>query len=434
MRLRSGAATSVIAVGVLGVLGLCASQGAAWAQAPAGSESAPSAPSGGGGDPAAQQEWQAVVDLFTKTGDDLNGADRSLASFIAASKLTPSGKSGTSALVTRIDAARTNLLSSLDAAKLLAARPQTTAADAARFRTANLAALTEATAATQAATAALQNPAYVDHSEQDRAAAAQKAAEAAAARQAAAQAALAAQQAAEQQRKDAEAQRKAADAQAHAAADAKVRADVDAKSGVVAQALKDQADMAKQISIALDALLIKNNLTSDARNAGIRLQRRVDANGAGRLVAQGKLSSLGDKPATQAASTLAAVTGDVNQLGRDLTAIQAEEKALVGSPKTFIGGMVPAISVVPPTSDASGAPPPRRLEDIVPVCDFTFEPADGKPMQVGIDGGPLRPLPTHARLASGRHTLSVHRNADAAERRELLLCGYVSTVPIEPIK
>ena len=75
-----------------------------------------------------------------------------------------------------------------------------------------------------------------------------------------------------------------------------------------------------------------------------------------------------------------------------------------------------------------------RLQDIVPVCDFTFEPADGKPMQLAIDGGPLRPLPTHARLASGRHTLSVRRNADAAERRELLLCGYVSTVPIEPIK
>jgi hypothetical protein len=426
MSVRSGAAVCLIIMGIAGASGV------SWAQAPGGA----AAPAPTGGDPAAQAEWQSVIDLFSKANDDLNGSDRNLAAFIAASKLTPGGKAATSALVTRIDAARTNVLSSIDAAKLLAARPQATAADAARFRAANLPALTEATATTQAATAAVQNPAYVDHSDQDRAAAAQKAADAAAAKQAAAQAALAAQQAADQQRKDAEAARKAADAQAHSAAEAKAHADIDAKSGVVLQALKDQAEIAKQVSVALDALLIKNNLTSEARNAGIRLQRRVDANGAGRLVAQGKMSSLGDKPAAQAGAILAAVTADVNALGRDIVAVQAEEKALINSPKTFIGGIVPAISASAPTADPtpSATPAAPRLQDIVPVCDFTFEPADGKPMQIAIDGGPLRPLPTHARLASGRHTLSVRRNADAAERRELLLCGYVSTVPIEPIK
>lgn len=424
MSVRNGAAVCLVILGSVG-LGVVGASGPAWAQAPATA------------DPAAQAEWQSVIDLFSKANDDLNGSDRNLAAFIAASKLTPSGKSATSGLVARIDAARTNVLSSIDAAKLLAARPQATAADAARFRAANLPALTEATATTQAATAAVQNQAYVDHSDQDRAAAAQKAADAAAARQAAAQAALATQQAADQQRKDADAARKAADAQAHSAAEAKAHADLDTKSGIVLQALKDQTEIAKQVSVALDALLIKNNLTSEARNAGIKLQRRVDANGAGRLVAQGKVSSLGDKPAAQAAGILSATTADVNQLGRDIVAIQAEEKALISSPKTFIGGIVPAISASAGASDptpSAGSAAPPRLQDIVPVCDFTFEPADGKPMQLGIDGGPLRPLPTHARLASGRHTLSLRRNADAAERRELLLCGYVSTVPIEPIK
>lgn len=430
MSVRSRAAVCLV------ILGVVNGRGIAWAQSPGASASPP--PAGGqapaGGDPAAQAEWQSVVDLFSKANDDLNASDRNLAAFIAANKLTPGGKSATSALVTRIDAARTNVLSSIDAAKLLAARPQSTAADAARFRAANLPALTEATATTQAATAAVQNNAYVDHHNQDRAAAAQKAADAAAARQAAAQAAVAAQQAADQQRKDADAARKAADAQARSAAEAKAHADLDTKAGVVAQAMKDQTEIAKQVSVALDALLIKNNLTSEARNAGIKLQRRVDANGAARMVAQGKLSSLGDKPAAQAAGILAAVTADVNQMGRDIVAVQAEEKALVSSPKTFISGIVPAISASAPSTDSAPSTAAPRLQDIVPVCDFTFEPADGKPMQIAIDGGPLRPLPTHARLASGRHTLSVRRNADAAERRELLLCGYVSTVPIEPIK
>ncbi len=430
MSVRNGAAVCLVIWGSVG-LGVVGASGVAWAQAP-GTSPAPT-----GGDPAAQAEWQSVIDLFSKANDDLNGSDRNLAAFIAANKLTPGGKSATTGLVARIDAARTNVLSSIDAAKLLAARPQATAADAARFRAATLPALTDATATTPVATAALQNQAYVDHSDQDRAAAAQKAADAAAARQTAAQAALATQQAADQQRKDADTARKAADAQARSAAEAKAHADIDARSGVVLQALKDQTEIAKQVSVALDALLIKNNLTSEARNAGIKLQRRVDANGAGRMVAQGKVSSLGDKPAAQGASILSATTADANQLGRDIVAIQAEEKALISSPKTFIGGIVPAISASAGTADptpSGGSAPSPRLQDIVPVCDFTFEPADGKPMQLGIDGGPLRPLPTHARLASGRHTLSLRRNADVAERRELLLCGYVSTVPIEPIK
>jgi hypothetical protein len=422
MRVRAGAIVCLV------VMGMAGASGRASAQAAAGSSAAT------GGDPAAQTEWQSVIDLFSKASDDLNAADRGLAGFVAGNKLTPGGAAATKALAARNDAARTNLQSSLDAAKLLAGRPTTTAADAARFRSANLAAITEAAASGQASNAAVQNSAFVDHSDADRAAAAQKAADAATARAAAAQAAIATAQAAAQQRKDAQAQAAATQAQAQSAADAKIRADVDAKTGVVVQALKDQGDICKQAGVTLDALLIKNNLTSDARNAGIRLQRRIDASGASRLVAGGKLSSLGDKPAAQAASTLAGVTADVNVLGREVTAIQAETKALASSPRTFIGGIVPAISAAAP---ADSTPPPAaaspRTQDIVPVCDFTFEPADGKPMQMGIDGGPLRPLPTHARLASGRHALSVHRGADAADRHELLLCGYVSTVPIEPI-
>lgn len=378
-----------------------------------------------------------MLALLSKGGDDLNAADRALASFIASNKLTPVGKGSTAALVARLDAARTNLQSSIDAAKLLAARQQSTAADAARFRAANLTSLTEATAATQAATAALAQPSYVDHSEEDRAAAARRAADAAATRQAAAEAAAASRQAATQAaaaaQQTADQQRKSDEERRRASADAKLRDDVDNRSGVVFQALKDQSDLAKQISAVIDALLIKNNLTSEARNTGMRMQRRTDANRQGRITAQMRMSALKDKSAAQAASALPAITADVNQLGRELSALQDEEKALISSPKTFIGGIVSPISAAPQPAD-SPAPAARRIEDIVPVCDFTFEPADGKPMQLGIDGGPLRPLPTHARLASGRHTLNVRRNADAAERHELLLCGYVSTVPIEPLR
>ncbi len=424
MRVRSGAAVCLV------TMMMVVWPGSVSAQAPSGS----SAP--GPSDPAAAQEWQSVIDLLSKANDDLNASDRGLATFITGNKLTPSGKAATSGLVTRIDAARTNLLSSLDAAKLLAGRPQSTAADAARFRTANLPALTEASAATQAANAATQNTAYVDHSEQDRAAAAQRAADAAAARQAAADAAAAAAAAADQQRKDAAAAAKAADDQRKAAADAKVRADVDQKSGIVFQALKDQGDVGKQVQAGLDALMMRNNLTSEARNSAIRLQKRLDANGAARLVAQNKLSNLGNVSATQAATLLASVTGDVNALGREVGSIQADQKALVGSRRTYIGGLVPPGSSIPTSADnsAASAPAPRSASEVVPICDFTFEPADGKPMQVAIDGGPLRPLPTHARLASGRHTLSLRRGPDSAERHELLLCGYVSTVPLEPIK
>jgi hypothetical protein len=424
MRVRAGAIVCLVVMSVAGA------SGRASAQAPAGSSAAT------GGDPAAQTEWQSVIDLFSKASDDLNAADRGLAGFVAANKLTPGGAAATKSLAARNDAARTNLASSLDAAKLLAGRPTTTAADAARFRSANLAAVTEANASTQASNAATQNAAFVDHSDADRAAAAQRAADAAAARAAAAQAASDAQQAAAQARKDAQAQAQQAQAQAQSAADAKIRADVDAKTGVVVQAIKDQGDICKQASATLDALLIKNNLTSDARNTGIRLQRRIDASGANRLVVAGKISSLGDKPAAQAATMLAGATADVNVLGREVTAIQAETRALAASPRTFIGGIVPSINASGATDSSSPTPAPAgspRTSDIVPVCDFTFEPADGKPMQIAIDGGPVRPLPTHARLASGRHLLSIHRGADAADRRELLLCGYVSTVPIEPI-
>jgi hypothetical protein len=413
-----GLAVSVV-VSAAGVGG----NGVAWGQAPPAGTDSPGA--GGGGDPAAQKEWQSVVAMLTQAMSDLNDADRALASFVANSKLTPRGKAATTAQIAKDDAARNNLQSTIDAANLLAARPQSTAADAARFRTANLAAVTDAGNATQAAKADVQEPTYVDHTEADRAAAAQKAADAAAARQAAAAAA-------DQARKDAEAQRKAdADSKA-AAADAKTRADVDSKSAIVAQALKDQGDKAKPMVVSLDSLLMKNNLTSEARNVGIRLQRRMDVNAQGRVAAQTRLDALKNKPAAQATTLIAGLTADVNALGKDLNAVNDEEKNLLSSPKTFIGGIVPSPGSAS-TSDA--APTPAHPGgDIVPICDFTFEPADGKPMMLGVDGGPVRPLPTHARLASGRHTLVVRRDPDSAERHELLLCGYVSTVPIEPLK
>src|ERR1700722_3840820 len=103
MSVRNGAAVCLVILGSVG-LGVVGASGPAWAQTPAAA------------DPAAQAEWQSVIDLFSKANDDLNGSDRNLAAFIAANKLTPGGKAATSSLVTRIDAARTNVLSSIDAA------------------------------------------------------------------------------------------------------------------------------------------------------------------------------------------------------------------------------------------------------------------------------------------------------------------------------
>jgi hypothetical protein len=390
-----------------------------WAQAPAAPEAPAESP--------AAREWRSVTELFSKTNDDLNAADRSLASFVATGKLTPAGRGATHALAARIDAARTNLQSSLDAANLLAARPQSSVEDAARFRAANLAALTEATAAAQAADAATRNPAYADHSEEQRAEAVRKAAEAAAARQAA-----------EQARKDADAQRKADEDQRRASADSQTRAGADAKASQVQTALQGMVDTAKQVSVALDALLSRNDLTSEARNAALRLQRRADANAGARLDVQGKLSSLHDKAASQALAFADGCLKEAGTLGRELTAIGAEQKALSESPRSFLGavGRAPDPSPAPAEGQtlAPSGLPPRRSGDIVPICEFTFEPADGKPMEIAVDGGPLRPMPARARLASGRHTLSLRRDATAAERHELLLCGYVSTVPIEPIE
>jgi hypothetical protein len=363
--------------------------------------------------------------MLSQSMSDLNDADRGLASFVAGNKLTPKGKSATTASTRRLDAARTNLQSTIDAAKLLAARPQSTAGDAARFRDANLPAVTEAGAATQAAKAAVQEPSYVDHSDEERAEAARKAADAAAARDAAAAAA-------EQSRKDAEAKRKADEAQKHADADAKVRADVDGKSASVAQALKDQGDRAKQIDVALSAFLLRNNLTSEARNAGLKMQRRLDANSQGRITAQGRLTSLKAKLPAQSATLVTSLLADVSALGRELSAMTDEQKAIATSPKSYIGGIVP--SATPWNGTEATAAPVAVSVDIVPTCDFTFEPADGKPMALAIDGGASRPLPTHAHLASGRHTLVIRRDPDSVERHELLLCGYVSTIPIEPIK
>ena len=416
MSLRRGAIAGLAMM----ALAVTAAPRDVFAQSPSAGPAAPS-----GGDPAAQKEWTSVLGMLSQSMSDLNDADRGLATFVTGTKLTPKGKSATTALTSRLDAARTNLQSTIDAAKLLAARPQTTAADAARFRDANLAAVTEAGNATQAAKAAVQEPSYVDHSDEERAAAARKAADAAAARDAAAAAA-------EQARKDADAKRKADEAQKRSDADAKVRADVDAKSAAVAQALKDQGDRAKQIDVALSAFLLRNNLTSDARNAGIKMQRRLDANSQGRMAAQGRLTALKAKLPAQSAALVATLLADVSALGRELSTMTDEQKTIATSSRSYIGGIVPPQT---PTngSDAPAAPVSTSV-DIVPTCDFTFEPADGKPMMLAIDGGPSRPLPTHAHLASGRHTLVIRRDPDSVERHELLLCGYVSTVPLEPIK
>ncbi len=396
-------------------------------------------------DPAAAKEWKDVLDLLQKQVDALNEADRTLASFIASSKLTAAGKKVTSAASTKIDAARTQLQSTFDAAKLLSARPQSTVDDAARFRNTNLAAISEAGAAAEAGRKAAADSTLVDHSEEERADAARKAAEATTARKAAADAARAteeqrrkdaedARKSEEQRRKDAEDARKAAAVSAAAAAEAKVKADADAKASQLAQLLKEQSDRSREVSALFSGFLMKTNLSSDSRNAAIRGQKQLDALSQGRMGLQVRLDAVKEKSPAQASKLLAAMAAETERATKDLARLADEQKSLASSPKSYFGG-TPLGPTAPESKVAAAAPEPtRRLEDIVPMCEFTFEPADGKPMQLAIDGGPLHALPSRTRLASGRHVLIVKRDKATEERRELLLCGRIATVPLDPVK
>jgi hypothetical protein len=153
------------------------------------------------------------------------------------------------------------------------------------------------------------------------------------------------------------------------------------------------------------------------------------------MALQARLDALSDKPAAQWGRLVAAIAAETEKGGRDLTRLSDDMKGLVASPKSYFGG-VPLGNVAAGTTPSGDTkePAPRRLEELVPVCEFTFEPADGKPLQLGIDGAPLRPLPLRARLNSGRHQLTVRRDKATEERRELLLCGRIATVPVEPTK
>jgi hypothetical protein len=224
------------------------------------------------------------------------------------------------------------------------------------------------------------------------------------------------------------------------AAEAKLKSEVDARAVAVDQVLKEQNEKAREIGAALGGFLAKTNLTSDARNGATRMQKQMDTATQTRLGLSARIAEAKDKPAAEAARLISGVSTEAERLAKELARATDQQKALIGSPKSYYGGAPAAVANTPAPSSSAGnhiaakPEPPRRLEDIVPVCEFTFESADGKPMQVAIDGGTAHSVPTRARLASGRHVLLVRRDRAVEERRELLLCGHVASVPIEPLK
>jgi hypothetical protein len=418
----------------------------------------------------AAKEWRETVRLFEAQLAAVNDADRALTAFTTKSKLTGKGKTQTKAVATRLEAARQQLQTTLDAAALLSKRAKATADDAIRFRSSNTQVLADGADAVQKEQAAEQDASLVDHSEAE-AAARRAAAEKARADQESARREAEERRKAEEDKRRAEAdERKKADeakrsaeadarrsaeeqrraaaeasaamaAAAAANADAKARADVDTKRAALEASVREQGERARDAALALAGFLSKANVTIDARGTATRHQRALESAAASTKALEKKLAEAAGLSTRNAAGALGAIAPEIERSGRDVRATAEAARLLISSSKSYLTGFVPPSTPAPAAPAGAGsAPEPKpqvyRTEDFVPMCDFVFEPAapDAKSASISIDGAPFKPLPTRIRLASGRHSLSVKRDRALQERRELLLCGHVAVIPIEAPK
>ena len=416
---------------------------------------------------AAAKEWQETVRLFQAQLVAVNDADRALTAFTTKNKLTGKGKTQSKTIAGRLDGARQQLQSSLDAAALLSRRAKGTTDDAIRFRSSNTQVLAEGADAVQKEQAAEQDSSLIDRAEED-AAARRAAAEKVRADQESARREVEERRKAEEDkrraegeerkkgdeakrrsdadgRRAAEDQRKAAAEAATAAAaasaadaDAKARTDVDAKRAALEANVREQGERARDAALAIAGFLSKANVTIDARGAAARHQRALEASALATKAFEKKLADTASLPARSAAGAISAIGPEVERSNRDLRATAEAGRLLIGSSKSYLTGIVPPSALAPATAATTPEPKAQvyRTEDFVPMCDFAFEPAapDAKSAQISVDGSPFKALPARIRLASGRHLLSVKRDRALQERRELLLCGHVAVIPIDAPK
>lgn len=432
----------------------------------------------------ASKEWAATLQLFSTQLAAVNEADRNLTMFTSNNKLTPKGKERSKSLAAKLDTSRQELQTTIDAIALFSKRPKTTIEDAAKFRTANAKVLSDAGDAVQAERAAEQEPTFVDRTAEE-AAARRAAAERARAEQEASRREAEERRKAEEERKrteseqrrkaeeerrrteaeqrraaeedkrkaEAEARRRAeeekrtaaaaaAAAAAHetAQAEQKARADVDARLSALEKATRAMADRVRESTDNVAAFLARPTLTIDARGAGVRHQRALEEAGRELRALDKRVTDTRAMPVKQAAAVVGALQADIERTTRTHGNIVEAARATITSPKSFLTGIVPPLSATPAASASSAAPEPApratapsRTEDVVPMCEFAFEPTgDSKGMTVSVDGSAQKSLPLRVRLASGRHTLFVKKDKAVQERRELLLCGHVAVVPIDP--
>lgn len=404
-------------------------------------------------DSGAGREWAQTVQLLEQQLRVVGDADRDLGAFSTKNKLTPKGKTQVKALAVKLDATRQQLQSSLDAAQLLSKRPRSTLEDAIKFRRANEQLLADATDVAAKERAAEQDASMIDRSAEEAEAKRVEAERARAAQEAQRREAEERRKAELEQKKAADDEKKKSEADARrradearvaaaeaaqakaAAAEQEGRSEINNRVAALEKAAHDQIDRARDGAQQLSTFLARPNLTIDARSAGMKLQKSLETTPS----LDARIATLRTMPVAQAKQSLTGFQAEVERQGRDLLSGVDAARNLIGNPRSYLTGS--AAAVVPPpvakAADSHAAPnapttSKYRTEDIVPMCEFAFEPGENaRGVTLSIDNGQARTLPARVRLASGRHTMVVKKDRVSEERHELLLCGHIAVIPID---
>lgn len=230
------------------------------------------------------------------------------------------------------------------------------------------------------------------------------------------------------------------DAAAQAEA-ARNQAALDKETEETAKPLQEIGALAAGKTAELSTFLGRSDLSENGKNKGMAAARKLYGVG-GKVAAvhEAAQSAKAKTPVTAALTAMAKVKGQARELLKDTKQVCDEVKALIET-KSSYAKEKPATPQTPPPSGSGTAapgpsvPPSGATERTIPTCEILFEPADNVPgIQISLDGGPAAELPVRLKIASGRHAILVKKGKLSEQLSELLLCGYVSRVPISTPK
>jgi hypothetical protein len=235
----------------------------------------------------------------------------------------------------------------------------------------------------------------------------------------------------------------AAQARIEAAAQQKARAEAEEKTRQQAAdqrltaaslTIGDQRRKVGAALLALTGLLARPDITPGQRASALALQRQLTRELDALKAIEGRAVVAPGSPSVVVGARASEVEGGLRAIGQQAAVSLAAAGALAD-----VAAVAPAVAPAPamaPAPPPPAAPAPSRPPvTSVPTCVVQFAAAPGAvAFTLAVDGASPVPLPADVKIASGRHTLVVRAGGVQRRSSELLVCGRVRNLVLEPPK